>query len=55
MGDFDTFSVDYEVRGFDCGYGGPFTPLALANYFQEAAGLHAERLGIGMAEAGQRG
>ncbi|HEY9053863.1 MAG TPA: acyl-ACP thioesterase domain-containing protein [Rectinemataceae bacterium] len=38
----------YRVRGFDCGYGGPFRPLALANFFQEAAGDHASALGIGM-------
>ena len=29
------------VRGFDCGYGGPFKALSLADYFQEAAGDHA--------------
>lgn len=37
----------HTVRGFDCGYGGPFKPLALANYFQEAASDHAIRLGVG--------
>ena len=36
------------VRGFDCGYGGPFKPLSLANYFQEVAGEHAVILGVGM-------
>ncbi len=36
------------VRGFDCGYGGPFKALSLADYFQEAAGDHARVLGVGM-------
>jgi hypothetical protein len=31
----------YKVRGYDCGYGGPLRPLALANYLQEAAADHA--------------
>lgn len=38
----------HHVRGFDCGYGGPFRPLSIANYFQEAAGDHAKILGVGM-------
>lgn len=38
----------HTVRGYDCGYGGPFKPLSLANYFQESAGIHASVLGIGM-------
>lgn len=38
----------YRVRGYDCGYGGPFRPLSLANFFQEAAGDHARVLGVGM-------
>jgi len=46
----DAFSVEYAVHGFDCGYGGPFSPFSLANYFQEAAGLDADRLGFGMAD-----
>lgn len=37
----------HKIRGFDCGYGGPFKPLALANYFQEAASDHAAVLGVG--------
>jgi acyl-ACP thioesterase len=40
----------YKVRGYDCGYGGPFRPLALANYFQEAASDHAAILGVGRDE-----
>lgn len=42
--------ITHTVRGFDCGYGGPFRPLSLANYFQESAGIHASVLGIGMHE-----
>lgn len=40
----------HKVRGFDCGYGGPFKPLALANYFQEAASEHAAVLGVGRSD-----
>jgi len=40
--------IHYEVRGYDCGYGGPLKPFALANFFQETAGVHATVLGIGM-------
>ena len=36
------------MRGYDCGYGGSFRPLSIANYFQEAAGDHALILGVGM-------
>jgi medium-chain acyl-[acyl-carrier-protein] hydrolase len=49
------FSVEYAVHGFDCGYGGPFSPFSLANYFQEAAGLDADRLGFGMADLAAAG
>ena len=42
------FETRHRVRGYDCGYGGSFRPLALANYFQEAAGDHANVLGVGM-------
>jgi len=42
------FEARHRVRGFDCNYGGPFRPLSLANYFQEAAGDHAFLLGVGM-------
>ncbi|MGB4586943.1 MAG: acyl-ACP thioesterase domain-containing protein [Rectinemataceae bacterium] len=49
------FESKYKVRGYDCGYGGPLKPLALANFFQEAAGDHAFALGIGMDEMFARG
>lgn len=47
--------IEYLVRGYDCGYGGPLQPLALANFFQEAAGIHASTIGIGMAELAAQG
>lgn len=42
------FEIRYKVRGFDCGYGASFRPMTIANFFQEAAGGHADILGIGM-------
>jgi acyl-ACP thioesterase len=45
----------YEVRGYDCGYGGPLTPFALANFFQEAAGAQASQIGIGMEDLWSKG
>ena len=42
------FTAKHIVRGYDCNYGGPFRPLSLANYFQEAAGDHAFALSVGM-------
>ena len=47
--------IHYEVRGYDCGYGGPLKPFALANFFQETAGVHATVLGIGMEDMWARG
>ncbi len=44
----DEFVMDIEPRGFDCGYGGPFKTLSIANYFQEAGNLDATRRGFGM-------
>ncbi|MCX7023166.1 MAG: thioesterase [Spirochaetes bacterium] len=40
--------VEYTVRGFDCGYGGPFRAMTLTNWLQEAAGEHAAALGLGV-------
>lgn len=51
----EPLEMDYVVRGFDCGYGGPLRPFALANYFQEAAGAHAAMLGIGMEQLWRKG
>jgi len=42
------YSLDSEIRGFDCGYGGPLKPLPLMNILQEAAGEHADSLGWGI-------
>ncbi|MGB9684964.1 MAG: acyl-[acyl-carrier-protein] thioesterase [Rectinema subterraneum] len=47
--------LQYVVRGYDCGYGGPLKPFALANFFQEAAGAHALALGIGMEDMWAKG
>jgi acyl-ACP thioesterase len=55
MFDAKHLEVEYVVRGFDCGYGGPFTPLALANFLQEAAGLDAARRGFGMGDLAAAG
>jgi medium-chain acyl-[acyl-carrier-protein] hydrolase len=46
--------LEFDVRGFDCGYGGPLRPFALANFLQEAAGAHASRLGVGISELLER-
>ncbi len=40
--------LEFDVHGFDCGYGGPLRAFALANFLQEAAGASAARLGFGM-------
>jgi medium-chain acyl-[acyl-carrier-protein] hydrolase len=48
-------SVEYEVRGYDCGYGGPLRPFALVNFLQEAAGVNAARLGFGMEDLQSKG
>jgi len=46
----DPLVMEFDVRGFDCGYGGPLQPIALANFLQEAAGEHAAALGVGIPE-----
>lgn len=55
MFDSKHLEIEYVVRGFDCGYGGPFTPLALANFLQEAAGVDATRRGFGMGDMAAAG
>jgi len=47
-------TLEYEVRGYECGYGGPLSPFSLANYIQEAAGANADLLGFGMEEMDER-
>jgi acyl-ACP thioesterase len=44
----EALDTEHVIRGYDCGYGGPLRPFSLANFFQEAAGEHAAKLGIGM-------
>ncbi len=51
----EPYRVEYRVRGYDCGYGGPLKVFALTNFFQEAAGDHAAALGIGMEALAPRG
>jgi medium-chain acyl-[acyl-carrier-protein] hydrolase len=48
-------SIDFDVRGYDCGYGGSLRTFALVNFLQEAAGINATKLGIGMDELHARG
>jgi acyl-CoA thioesterase FadM len=48
MSDARLTTLEFDVRGYDCGYGGPLGVLALANFLQEAAGANAEALGFGM-------
>jgi acyl-CoA thioesterase FadM len=47
--------IEYEVRGFDCGYGGPLRPLPMANFLQEAAAGHAYALGFGIDDMRAKG
>ncbi len=51
----DPLVMEYDVRGYDCGYGGPLRPFAIANFLQEAAGAHAIALGVGIPELLARG
>jgi medium-chain acyl-[acyl-carrier-protein] hydrolase len=50
MNDALVSTIDFDVRGFDCGYGGFLRAFALVNFLQEAAGENATRLGFGMDE-----
>ncbi len=51
----DPLVIEYDVRGYDCGYGGPMRPFAIANFLQEAAGAHATALGVGIPDLLARG
>ncbi len=55
MSDARRSVLEFDVHGFDCGYGGPLAALALANFLQEAAGVNAELLGFGMKAMDSRG
>jgi medium-chain acyl-[acyl-carrier-protein] hydrolase len=48
MGSDSPFSMDFELRGFDCGYGGPLKVLPLLNFLQECAGANADAMGVGV-------
>ena len=47
--------LEFRVHGFDCGYGGPLRPFAMANFLQEAAGDNAALHGFGMGDLQARG
>lgn len=55
MTDIQPLQLSFTVRGFDCGYGGPLRPLALADMLQEAASVHAVRLGVGADDMSAQG
>jgi medium-chain acyl-[acyl-carrier-protein] hydrolase len=55
MSDARSSTLEFEIRGFDCGYGGPLGALSIANFLQEAAGVNAELLGFGMESMDARG
>jgi acyl-ACP thioesterase len=40
----------FSVRTYECDHQGKLRPTALLNYFQDAAGDHAEKLGAGVIE-----
>jgi len=48
-------TLEFGIRGYDCGYGGPLRAFALVNFLQEAAGENADRLGFGMEDLHARG
>ena len=48
-------TLEFDIHGYDCGYGGPLRAFALVNFLQEAAGENATRLGFGMADLHARG
>ncbi|HAE23468.1 MAG TPA: hypothetical protein DCG47_14280 [Spirochaetaceae bacterium] len=54
MSSITPLELPFTIRGFDCGYGGHFRPLALANLFQEAAALNADTLGFGASDMDAR-
>ncbi len=48
------FAKEYELRGSDFDSGGHLRPASVLDLFQDVAGLHAERLGIGFETLLQR-
>lgn len=48
-------TIEFKVRGYDCGYGGALRTFALVNFLQEAAGINATGMGIGMENLQARG
>src|SRR5512142_2353748 len=48
-------AYEFEVRGYDCGYGGPLRIFALSNFLQESAGFNAAKHGFGMDDLHAKG
>jgi acyl-ACP thioesterase len=48
-------TLQFNVHGFDCGYGGPLRVFSLANFLQETAGENAAALGFGMEDLHAKG
>ena len=48
-------TLEFEIHGYDCGYGGPLRAFALVNFLQEAAGVSAASLGFGMEDLHAKG
>ena len=48
-------TIEFDVHGYDCGYGGALRTFALVNFLQEAAGVNATGIGIGMDDLHTRG
>ncbi|MDX9958769.1 MAG: thioesterase [Spirochaetia bacterium] len=54
MSGIQPMEIPLTIHGYDCGYGGAFRPLAIANIFQEAAALNANLLGFGATDMGSK-
>lgn len=54
MSGITPMEIPFTIHGYDCGYGGAFRPLAIANIFQEAAALNANLLGFGATDMGSK-
>ena len=48
-------TLEFDIHGYDCGYGGPLRAFALVNFLQESAGVNAAGLGFGMDDLHARG
>jgi Acyl-ACP thioesterase len=55
MSDSLVSTISFDIHGYDCGYGGRLRTFALVNFLQEAAGINATALGIGMDDLHEKG